>query len=174
MFISIIVALDQQRAIGRNNQLPWHLPADLKYFKNTTMAKPIVMGRKTYESIGHVLPGRRNIIISRNPNLRIPGGEVVHSLEQALQLFAQNSSQGSSESEVFIIGGADIFKQALPIAKRLYITSIKNNFIGDTYFPDWQINNWQEISRISHKADIYNLWDYDFIVLDRVQGKLKN
>ena len=116
MFISIIAAMDQYRVIGWHNQMPWHLPADLKYFKNTTMGKPIVMGRKTYESIGHVLPGRRNIVISRNPNLCIPGGEVAHSLEQAFHLLAE----AEENSEIFIIGGADIFAQALPLADFIY------------------------------------------------------
>ena len=160
MFVSIIAAMDRHRVIGLHNQMPWHLPADLKHFKNTTLGKPIVMGRKTYESIGRALPGRRNLVVSHNVNLQIPDCEVVHSLEEVLQLL-------KNEEEIFIIGGANLFMQALPITQRLYFTLINNNFVGDTYFPEWQKNNWQEITRTQHKADIYNAWDYDFIILEK-------
>ena len=161
MFISIIAAMDRNRVIGRNNQMPWHLPADFKYFKSITMGKPIIMGRKTYDSMGHPLPGRRNIILSHNINLQIPHCEVLHSLEEALKLL-------ENENEVFIIGGENLFMQALPITQRLYFTLIHNNFVGDTYFPDWQENNWQEITCARHEADQYNAWDYDFIVLEKL------
>ena len=152
--------MDRNRVIGQHNQMPWHLPADFKHFKSTTMGKPIVMGRKTYDSIGHALPGRRNIIISHNLNLHIPDCEVVHSLAEALQLLA-------NEDEIFIIGGANLFAQALPFVRRLYFTLIEGDFIGDTYFPNWQVDDWQEVSRVSYKADANNAYDYHFVVLDK-------
>lgn len=161
MFISLIAAMGHNRVIGRNNQMPWHLPADFKHFKNITMGKPIVMGRKTYESIGRALPGRRNIIITHNLNLQIKECEVVHSLEEAMQLL-------TNETEVFIIGGANLFTQALPFANRLYLTLIEEDFVGDTYFPSFHAKEWQEIKRENFKADARNTYDYQFITLDRL------
>lgn len=158
MFISIIAAMDHNRVIGRSNQMPWYLPADFKYFKSITMGKSIVMGRKTYESIGRALPGRRNIIISHDINLQIPDCEVVHSLEEVLKML-------ENEDEIFIIGGASLFTQTLPFANRLYFTFIEGNFAGDTYFPNWREQDWQEITRSSHKADAHNPYDYHFVVL---------
>jgi dihydrofolate reductase len=166
MFISIIAAMDRNRIIGQDNQMPWHLPADFKHFKNITMGKPIVMGRKTYDSIGRALPGRRNIIISRNLSLQIPDCEVVNSLVEALLLLKQ-------EEEVFIIGGADLFTQALPFTDRLYFTLIEREFAGDTYFPNWQAEDWQEISRVSYEADAKNMYDYHFRILNRISPKKK-
>lgn len=128
--ISLIVALDENRVIGYEGKMPWHLPGELKYFKEQTMGKPMIMGRKTFDSIGRPLPGRRNIIITRNENYQVDGIEVVTSLEEALKIC-------EGEQEIMIIGGEQIFKLALPMADRLYITHIHHEFSGDTYFPPY-------------------------------------
>lgn len=135
--ISLIVAHDENRVIGYQNDLPWYLPGDLKYFKEMTMGKPMIMGRKTYDSIGRPLPGRRNIVITRNEHFAAEGTEVVGSLEEALALV-------EGEEEVMIIGGAQIFEQSMAIADRLYITFINHSFKGDTYFPSY--SDWKQIS----------------------------
>lgn len=129
--ISLIVAHDEQRVIGYKNGMPWHLPGDLKYFKEQTMGKPTIMGRKTFESIGRPLPGRRNIIITRNESYQADGIETVASLDEALVL-------ARDVPEIMIIGGEQIFRLALPIADRLYITAIHHSFTGDTFFPEYE------------------------------------
>ena len=156
MKISLIVAFDENRLIGNNNALPWHLPADLKHFKNITMGHHMIMGRKTFDSIGKPLPGRVSIIITRQKNYTIEGCVVVNTLEEALQ-----KSEG--QSEVFIIGGAQIFDCTLPMASDLYITQIHHAFKGDTYFPEIPAKDWIEISRENHIADEKNEWPYSFI-----------
>lgn len=135
--ISLIVAHDKNRVIGYENAMPWHLPGDLQYFKQVTMGKPVIMGRKTFESIGRPLPGRRNIIITRNEAYKAEGIEVVTSVEAALALV-------EGTEEIMIIGGEQIFTQCLPIADRLYITLINHEFKGDTYFPAYE--GWQLVS----------------------------
>ena len=138
--ISLIVAHDNNRVIGYENAMPWHLPGDLQYFKQVTMGKPIIMGRKTFESIGRPLPGRSNIVITRNENYAAEGIETVSSLDAALALV-------EGVEEVMIIGGEQIFTQSLPIADRLYITLIDYEFTGDTYFPaydEWKLVSSQE------------------------------
>ncbi|MEO4054712.1 dihydrofolate reductase [Solibacillus sp. CAU 1738] len=135
--ISLIVAHDINRVIGYENAMPWHLPGELKYFKEMTMGKPIIMGRNTFESIGKALPGRRNIVITRNKEYAAEGIEVVNSLEEALNLV-------KDVEEVMIIGGQQIFSQAMDIADRLYITIINHEFKGDTYFPQYE--GWQLVS----------------------------
>ena len=128
--ISLIVAHDTQHVIGKDNAMPWHLPGDLQYFKAQTMGKPVIMGRKTFESIGRPLPGRRNIVITRNEGYAAEGVEVVHSLQAALALTA-------AAPEQMVIGGEQIFTEALPLAERLYITHIDTSFDGDTFFPNY-------------------------------------
>ncbi|MCT6926239.1 dihydrofolate reductase [Metasolibacillus sp.] len=135
--ISLIVAHDKNRVIGYKNEMPWHLPGDLKYFKEMTMGKPVIMGRKTFESIGKALPGRRNIVITRNAAYVADNIEVVGSLEEALALV-------QDEPEIMVIGGEQIFKLALALADRLYITEIDYAFEGDTYFPAYE--GWQLVS----------------------------
>lgn len=131
--ISIIVAHDDKRGIGQNNRLPWHIPEDLKRFKDLTMGHPIVMGRKTFEHIGRVLPGRTSIVISRNPSYRVPAGvRLVGSLEDGVRIAA-----GIDRSEICIIGGAQIYAQALVYATRLYVTRVHGVFPADAYFPDY-------------------------------------
>ncbi|KGR78899.1 type 3 dihydrofolate reductase [Ureibacillus manganicus] len=139
--ISLIVAHDINRVIGYQNQMPWHLPGELKYFKETTMGKPMIMGRKTFESIGRPLPGRKNIIVTRNNAYQQDGVEVATSLNEALE-------KACEAEEIMIIGGEEIFKLALPIADRLYITHIEHEFNGDTFFPqygdDWTLTSCSE------------------------------
>ena len=135
--ISLIVALDKNRVIGLNNAMPWHLPGELQYFKETTMGKPIIMGRKTFESIGRPLPGRRNIVITRNPQYDAEGIELAYSLDEAIKL-------AGDVEEIMIIGGQQIFTESLPLADRLYITEIDYAFEGDTYFPAYE--GWQKVS----------------------------
>lgn len=135
--ISLIVAHDKKHVIGYENKMPWHLPGDLKYFKEMTMGKPVIMGRKTFESIGRPLPGRRNIIITRNEAYTAEGIEVVGSLEAALKM-------AKDAPEIMVIGGAQIFEQVMPIADKLYITLINHEFNGDTYFP--QYDSWHKSS----------------------------
>lgn len=162
--ISIIVAYGLNREIGLNNQLLWHLPNDLKYFKQITMGHPIVMGRKTFESIGRPLPGRVNVIVTRNSEFKPEGCLVVNSLQDAFK--ATMSAQ-----DVMIIGGADIYEQTLPIADRIYATEVKANLIADKHFPVFPENQWEEISRKSNQADEKNAFEHDFVVYKR---KLKS
>ena len=161
MRLSIVVAMDDNRLIGKDNKLPWHLPADLAYFKKITIGKSILMGRKTYDSIGRPLPNRRNIVITRNTNIVIPGCEVVSNIEQALLIT-------KDEPEVMVIGGASLCEQLLPDVSRLYITKIEGSFDGDVYFPDYDKADWHEVSRESHQSDSINKYEYQFIVLERV------
>jgi dihydrofolate reductase len=161
MRISMIAAMAQQRVIGLNNQMPWHLPADLQHFKKVTLGKPVVMGRKTFESIGRPLPGRRNIVISRQSPPADSPVEWVSSIEQALALLAE-------QPEVMIIGGAEIYRQCLPLAQRLYLTEIALETAGDAFFPDYQAEcNWQEIAREEHPQSAENPLGYRFITLER-------
>lgn len=166
--ISIIVAVSNHGVIGINNQLPWHLPADLKRFKTLTMGKALIMGRKTYESIGKPLPGRRNLIVSHHLNLNLPGCEVVNSLNDALMLAQDIINKKTTDQEVMIIGGAQLIEQSLPIANRLYVTYIHHDFEGDCFLPEFDKKQWREIEREEHQADEKNKYDYSFVVLERV------
>lgn len=161
--LSIIVAFDRKGTIGKNNALPWRLPADLQYFKKVTMGHPIVMGRKTYESIGRPLPGRQNIIVTRNRSFQAEGCEVVHSLEEIKKMKDQN------DGEIFIIGGAEIFRALLPEADRLYITYIDEEFEGDTFFPEIDFSEWQEVKKEKGPKDEKNPYDYYFCVYERIR-----
>lgn len=160
MKISLVVAMDKNRIIGANNQLPWHLPADLAHFKRLTINKPIVMGRKTYESIGRPLPQRRNIIITRNADFRAEACEVFHSLDAALENL-------KNEEEVMVIGGGELFAQILSQATTLYLTIVDAKVDGDVYFPDWNANEWQEVESQFNQADEKNPFNYTFLTLKR-------
>jgi dihydrofolate reductase len=149
------------RVIGLNNKMPWHLPADLQHFKTVTMDHPIIMGRKTYESIGRPLPGRRNLVISRNAELEIEGVEVYQSINEALI-----SCNGLSD--VMIIGGSNIYEQMLEYADRLYLTFIELDTRGDAFFPDWKVYDWKEVERHSHEPDEKNPYHYSFVTLERI------
>jgi len=160
MIISFIAAMDKNRVIGKDNSLPWNMPADMKHFKDLTLGKPIVMGRKTYETIGKPLPNRKNIIITRDQDYKAEGCIVAHSIEESLQS-AENAE------EVMVIGGANIYKQFLPRTDKIYLTIIEHDFEGDTYFPEYNEDEWKEVEREEHKADEENEYDYVFITLER-------
>lgn len=160
MIISVISAMDKNRLIGKENGLPWHLPADLQFFKKSTLGKPIVMGRKTYESIGRPLPGRQNIVISRNADYKAEGCEVVSSIDAAIKI-------AGDVEELMIIGGANLYLQVLDKADRLYLTQVHAKFEGDAWFPKIHYSDWHEISREDHQADEKNSVDYSFVVYQR-------
>lgn len=155
--ISLIAAMSQNGVIGVNNQLPWHLSADLKRFKQVTMGKPIIMGRKTYESIGKPLPGRDNYVITRNKNFQAAGCIVTHSLTDAIKACDKTA-------EIMIMGGANIYAQALPMADKLYLTIIEKDYEGDTFFPDMNYNHWYETFCEQHSD---NNFAYKFLEYTR-------
>lgn len=165
MILSVIVAMAQNRVIGLNNQMPWHLPADLAWFKKNTFNKPVIMGRKTFESIGRPLPNRHNIVISRqieSIDNKISNVSWVKSIDEAISL-----AQKQQPDEVFIIGGGNIYKQVLPLIDRLYLTHIDAELQGDTYFPDYLSEQWQVIYQEDHQADEKNSYPYQFKILQR-------
>ena len=162
MIISMVAAMAANRVIGKDNKMPWHLPADLRHFKQVTIGKPVVMGRKTFESIGRVLPGRQNIVISRSVPDNTRGAVWVNSLQQAFSLL-----QG--QAEVMVIGGGEIYQQCLPLAQRLYLTEIELLTEGDAYFPDYlRVAQWQLSAEVLLPADEDNPYNCRFITLDRV------
>ena len=163
---SMIVAMAENRVIGINNKLPWYLPNDLKYFKQVTMGKPIIMGRKTFESIGKPLPGRANIVITRNPDWQAEGVKVVHSLEQAYSL-AEAIAEIDGQDELMIIGGDQIFQSSLADSDRIYLTKVHALVEGDTWFPEVNWQEWQELGREDYSAEGPNPYDYSFIVYER-------
>jgi len=155
--------MSENRVIGASNDLPWHLPADLKYFKATTLGKPIIMGRKTFESIGRPLPGRRNIVVTRNAEWRHVGVDVVDSLDTALA----TAKNVCSAEEVMVTGGAQIYEQALGSVDRMYITEVALTVDGDAFFPNFDPSEWNEVSRETHEAQDGNP-AYAFVVYDRL------
>jgi dihydrofolate reductase len=160
--ISLIAAMANDRVIGDDNKMPWHLPADLKHFKSVTLGKPVIMGRKTYESIGKALPDRQNIVISGKANYQLNDACVVPNCEDALAV-AQKTAD-----EVMVIGGGSIYREFLSQATHLYLTFIDLKVNGDTYFPDWEDSaSWQIIDSQSHKQDDKNKYDYKFVTLER-------
>lgn len=163
MIISIIVAVAENNVIGKDNKLPWHLPADLKYFKQTTAGHPVIMGRGTYESLGKPLPGRTNIILTRQPHYQADGCIITGNLESAI---AQARNTGTDEA--FILGGGDIFRQALLYARRIYLTRILHHFDGDTFFPELNAVDWKLTSEILHQPDEKNKYAFAFQVFERV------
>lgn len=169
MKIAMIAAMGKFQVIGNHNQLPWYLPADFHYFKKVTLGKPIIMGRNTFESIGKVLPGRQNIVVTKNKNYQIsalvPADAslvIVHNLAEALAVVTGNPD------EIMVIGGATLYREALPLAETLYLTLVHAEFAGDTFFPEIDANLWQEAWREDHKADEKNKFDYSFVKLERV------
>ncbi len=159
MIISMIAAMADKRIIGKDNQMPWHLPADFSWFKRCTMGKPVVMGRKTYESIGRPLPGRQNIVISRDASLRIEGVTTVTSIDSAFE------AAGDVE-EVMIIGGGAIYAECLPMANKLYVTHIEAVIEGDTQFPQWS-DEFTETYSEEYQADEKNAYNMRFVVLEK-------
>ncbi|MGA0805337.1 MAG: dihydrofolate reductase [Pseudohongiellaceae bacterium] len=167
MKIALIVALARNHVIGKYNTMPWHLPEDLRYFKRVTVGKPVIMGRNTYESIGKPLVQRPNIIVSRNSSYTVEGATVVHSLDAALALGADLLRDAGADAELMVIGGAQIYAQALPRADRLYLTEVHAEPAGDASFPCFDRSQWREVAREEHPACERNPYAYDFLVLDR-------
>ena len=162
MRIALIAALDRNGLIGRDNDLPWRLPADLQHFKRMTMGKPILMGRLTWESLGRPLPGRHNIVLTRDPDYQAEGATVVDSTNAAL------AAAGEAE-EAMVIGGAAFYGAMLPHAKRLYLTRIDAEFDGDAWFPEFNPSEWHETAREAHAPDERNAYPYAFVTLERVR-----
>lgn len=160
MILSLIVALDRNHGIGVQNRLPWHLPADLRHFKTVTSGHTVIMGRKTYESIGKALPNRRNVVISRSANYKAEGCEVLNNLVDAI-------ASCKNEKEVFVIGGSEIYGQALPLADKLYITRVKTVTDADAFFPPFHEADWELIHLEEHKSDQKNEFDYSFCIYQR-------
>ncbi|OGI62552.1 hypothetical protein A2818_02345 [Candidatus Nomurabacteria bacterium RIFCSPHIGHO2_01_FULL_40_12] len=161
--ISLIAAIGKNKELGKGNDLLWKLPADMQYFIKKTSGHPVIMGRKTFESIGRILLKRRNVVITRDQNYKKEGVEIVHSLEQALELFP------NKDEEIFIIGGAEIYKQVISIADRLYITHIEaEDKNADTFFPEIIPIVWKEISHEEHQPDEKNIFPYTFSIYEKI------
>jgi dihydrofolate reductase len=168
MKLALICAMSENRVIGRDNGLPWHLSEDLKYFKRTTMGNSMIMGRNTWESIGRALPGRTSIVITSNPDFRAEGAEVVSSLELAVQRAAA-IAQETGSIEAFVIGGAVLYQAALPLADTLHLTRVHAEVEGDTYLHEFDESDWREISREEFRHDEANQFDYSICVLERIR-----
>ena len=153
--LSLIAALARNRVIGRDNRLPWHLPADLRFFKRITMGKPLLMGRRTWESIGRPLPGRRMIVLSRDPAYQAPGCVVARSLDEVWEI-------AGTVPEIMVIGGASLYAQTLPLAECMYLTFVDADVPGDVWFPDWNSLEWQQVWEETHPADADHVWPYRF------------
>lgn len=164
---AMIVAMAKNRVIGRKNQLPWHLPEDLKYFKRVTMGKPIVMGRKTYESIGRPLPGRLNVVLTRDANWQAEGVQVAQTIDTAFSR-AITEAKSKEKDEIMVIGGDQIYALCLPLVDRLYVTQVHAEVEGDAYFPVVEWEHWQQVSSEVHRASDNNPYDYSFVVYDRI------
>ena len=158
--LSIIVAVAENGVIGRDGDLPWRLPADLRHFKRTTMGHHLVIGRRTWDEVGKPLPGRTMVVVTRDRALRIPDVIVVHSLQDAL-------AAAAADDEVFVAGGGEIYRQALPQADRVYLTRVHASVEGDTTFPELDEDEWRLVSRSDHEPDENNPWPYSFLVYER-------
>ena len=164
MIISAIVAMARNRTIGHHNQIPWYLPADLKYFKKTTLHHAVIMGRNNFDAIGRPLPLRTNIIITRDPFFIVSGCIVVHSLAEALQFAREHH-----ETEAFIIGGGQIYQQAMPLLDRIYLTRVEADIEGDVFFPEMNPADWQLTQDEPHPADDRNAFPYTFQCFERIK-----
>ena len=162
--ISFMVAMDENRVIGRKNTLPWRLPADMAYFKRVTMGHAVIMGRKTFESMGGLLPGRENVIVTRNRDYAKEGAAILHSAEEIVEY-----AKGTTE-EVFVIGGAEIFKQTMPYADKMYITRIEYAFEGDAFFPEYDEAEWRLAASERGKEDDKNHYPHTFNVYERIKA----
>ncbi|BES72654.1 dihydrofolate reductase [Marinobacter nanhaiticus D15-8W] len=164
---ALIVAMAQNRVIGRNNALPWYLPGDLRYFKQATMGKPILMGRKTFESIGRPLPGRLNVVITRDPDWEAPTGVVAEQSLEAAYRRAEAQAELEGGDEIMIIGGGQIYADALPDIDRMYVTQVHADVEGDAWFPEVDWDQWEELGREDFSASENNPYDYSFVVYQR-------
>jgi len=166
--LAMIAAIAEHRVIGVDNQMPWHLPADFKWFRQRTLGKTVVMGRKTYWSIGKALPQRRNIVLSHQTDLHLPDADVFPSLEAYLQTVQPSSPVSHEDAEIMLIGGGQIYRHYFSYMDRLYLTLVKADIEGDCFFPDYKRDQWQEVYRQSHQADEKHAYDYTFLILDRI------
>ena len=167
MTISLIAALSKNRVIGKNNDLPWHLPDDMKYFMQTTKGHHVIMGRKNYDSIPEKfrpLPNRINIVVTRQKDFSAPNCTIVNSIDQGIVI-----ANEAGESETFIIGGAQIYKEGMALTQRMYLTEIQAEIQGDTYFPEIDFSKWVEVSRIHHTMDERHKFKFDFVIYDRIR-----
>ena len=162
MIVSLIVAVSENGVIGKDGRVPWRLSADLKHFKQVTMGHHLILGRVTYESIGKPLPGRKMVIVTRNPEYEAPGCVVVNSLDEALEL-----ARKAQETEAFIGGGTSIYTEALPYTDRMYYTQVHAEVEGDTYFPEFDVEQWDEVDSWQHAADEKNDYSFTMWVLER-------
>jgi len=160
MIISLVAAMGNGRVIGIENRLPWRLPADMKHFRTLTMGKPVLMGRKTFESVGKPLAGRTNIVVTQDKTYQPIGVKVAHTIDEALAIAGE-------AQEVMVIGGASFYMQLLPRAQRLYLTEIHHDFAGDALFPAWDSAEWHEVHRDNHAPDGDNAYPYSFVTLER-------
>ena len=168
MTLALIVAMARNNVIGRDNAMPWHQPDDLRYFKRMTLGKPVIMGRKTFGSIGRPLPGRPNIVVTRNTSFAAEGIHVVHSLDAAIALGQRLLAElGQEDGELMLVGGAELYAQGLPLASRLYLTELHGEPEGDARFPAIDPAAWRELSREDHDAGEANTYAYSFVVLER-------
>lgn len=165
MILSLIAGIGKNNELGLENKLLWDLPRDMKHFRETTKGHAVIMGQKTFESIGHPLPNRRNIILTRDMSYTKDGVEVAHSIDEALRLF--EITQNKPEEEVFVIGGAEIYKQMIEKADRLYITHVDKEFTADTFFPTIDTNVWNEIKREHYDIDEENNLPMDFVIYEK-------
>ena len=165
--ISIIAAVARNGTIGLNGGMPWHISADLKYFKEITIGAPIIMGRKTYDSIGAALPGRANIVITRNPDYSLTDADVVNDLDSAISS-ALAHAEINGDPEVFVIGGSEIYVRTIERADRLYLTEILADYPGDAFFPDLEDEIWEESSRVSHLPESIGAPRFSFVIYDRI------
>lgn len=161
--ISIIVAVDKNWLIGKRGGLPWRLPADLKHFQVLTTGHTVIMGRKTYDSIGKPLPNRINIVISRNDDLNIPGCITVKSMQEAIE-------SSSNDQEIFVMGGAEIYSQFVPFTQKIYLTKIHHQFDGDIFFPKLDLSEWRETGRQDFEVDDKNQYKYSFLILEKTRN----
>jgi dihydrofolate reductase len=166
MIVSLIVAVSENGVIGRDGGLPWHLSSDLKLFRQVTMGKPIIMGRKTFEAIGRVLPGRANIVVTRSRASMPRDVQRAGSIEEALAI-AERTARADGQDELFVIGGGEIYRQVLPGADRVYRTQVHLSVDGDTSFPDLDPRQWREVSRTRYRAGDRDSADFSFVVLER-------
>ncbi len=161
MRVSLITAMSLNRVIGLNGKMPWHLPADLKRFQSLTMGKPIIMGRKTFESIGKPLPGRTNIVVTRSDTFNPEGCQMAHSLCEAI-------AKSGNAPDIMVIGGEYLYRQMIPYTDRMYFTIIHTETQGDVYFPEVNMSEWKEVERVERPADDKSIFDLSFIVYDKV------
>lgn len=162
MILSLIAAIGKNNELGKENKLLFSLPKDMKHFKEVTTGHPVLMGRKTFESIGRPLPNRRNIVVTRDMNYQANGTEVLHSLDEALEQFK------NTDEEIFVIGGGEMYKQALPLANKLYLTFVETSVDNaDTFFPEFDANEWEEVSKERHEADEKHQWPFTFVEYKR-------